>query len=406
MRASRWRRIAGLAAFVVLLVAGIAFALWPRAVPVDLAEVTRGTLRQTVDGEGKTRVKEVYTVSAPLAGQIQRIEIHVGDPVTAQQTVLMTFRPTEPGFLDVRTTAQAAAQVKAAEAAQQLAQAELERARAELDFARIERNRVESLAQRGVAAERERERARLDFQTKQAAVASAEANLKVRGSELETARAALIVPTEEMGSISSGESCCINIRAPVSGRVLQVFRESEGVVPQGAPLVDIGDPKDLEVVVDLLSADAVKARPGAPVVLEAWGGAPLSGRVRRVEPFGFTKVSALGIEEQRVNVIIDFTGPPEQYAQLGHGYRVEARVVVWEGSDVLKLPIGALFRDGDAWAAFAVADGRARLTHVTLGHMTALEAELLDGLGEHASVVMHPSDQVHDRTRIAPRATD
>ncbi len=403
MRTSRWRRVIGLTAFALILAGGIVFALWPSPVPVDLAAVTHGPLRETVDGEGRTRVKEVYTVSAPLAGRIQRIEVHVGDPVTAQQTVLMAFMPMDPSFLDIRTAAQAAAQVKAAEAAKQLAEAELQRARAELEFARTDRDRVERLAERGVAAERERERARLDFQTRQAAQASAEATLRVRTSELELARAALIVPTEELGSGASRASCCINIRAPVSGRVLQVLRESEGIVQQGTPLIDIGDPRDIEIVVDLLSTDAVKAKPGDAVVIEGWGGPPLSGRVRHVEPFGFTKVSALGIEEQRVNVIIDFAEPAERYAQLGHGYRVDARVVVWESSDVLKLPIGALFRDGDKWAVFAAEGGRARLRHVALGHVTALAAEMLDGLPEGASVVLHPSDQVRDGTRIIPR---
>jgi HlyD family secretion protein len=185
--------------------------------------------------------------------------------------------------------------------------------------------------------------------------------------------------------------------------VLQVPRESEGVIQAGAPIIDIGDPRDLEMVVDLLSTDAVKVTPGAAVSIEDWGGPPLSGRVRRVEPNGFTKVSALGIEEQRVNVIVDFLGSPEARTALGHGYRIEARIVIWQAEEVMKLPVSALFRDGGAWAVFASADGRARIQHIGVGHMTALEAEVLGGLEVGQSVLLHPSDQVRDGSRIAQR---
>jgi HlyD family secretion protein len=400
-----WKRIASLSALAVVVVGVIAFLLWPAAVEVDLALAVNGPMRVTVDGEGRTRVRDLYTVFAPLAGQIQRVEKNVGDLVVAGKTVLMTLRPGEPAFLDARTSAQATAQTKAAEAAKALAAAELERARAEMEFAKIDRDRTDVLARRGATPERSRQRAELELATRQAAVASAQANLQVRAFELENARAALIGPADPSGDVSE-LSCCIDVRAPVSGRVLQVFRESEGVVQAGAPLIDIGDPREIEVVVDLLSTDATKTEAGAAVILEGWGGSPLAGKVNRVEPFGYTKVSALGIEEQRVNVIVDFTGPVERRAPLGHGYRVDARIVVWESTSVLKLPIGALFRDGDAWAVFAATDRIARMRHVHVGHMTLFEAEILDGVAVDEPVVLHPSDRVHDGTPIKPRSAN
>ena len=219
----------------------------------------------------------------------------------------------------------------------------------------------------------------------------------MRRAELETARAALIMPDQPVPDDNGSRVCCVPLPAPVSGRVLRVLQESESIVAAGTPLVEIGDPDDLEVVVELLSEDAVRVPPDAPVLIEGWGGGqPLEGRVRRVEPFGFTKVSALGIEEQRVTVVIDFAGDPATRAGLGHGYRVDVQIVEWQGEDVLRVPLSALFRDGDAWAAFAVEDGRARLRRAVLGHIGAMRAEVREGLANGVSVIVHPDDRIMD----------
>ena len=392
------RYLAGAAA----IAAAAAYAFWPRPVPVDLAAVGRGELLETIDGEGRTRVREIYTVSAPVGGRILRIEQHVGDSVRANETVLANIEPSAPTFLDRRARAQAEFAVKAAEAALSLAEAERIRAAADLDFVRSEFNRAEQLARRGNIAARDLDRARLDLRTREAALATAEATIAMRQYEVETARAALIQPGA--GATADTASCCVAVYSPVDGRVLRLIHESEGVVGAGEALVEIGDPADLEVVADLLSSDAVRVTVGAAVEIADWGGtARLSGIVRRIEPFGFAKVSALGIEEQRVNVLIDRAGPPEAWAALGHGYRVEARIVVWRGTGVLKLPFGALFRDQERWAVFVAGDGVARLRPVEIGHGNGREAQVLSGLEEGEIVILHPGDRISDGVRIEAR---
>jgi HlyD family secretion protein len=398
------RRVLIWGALAALLGGGLTYAFWPEPVPVDLGEVARGPVRVTVDEEGRTRVKEVYVVSAPVAGRMRRIETHVGDAVVAGETVLATIEPTAPTFLDVRSRTQAESAVRAAEAAKALADAELVRARAELDFANADYERAKTLAERETISQRALDSAELEVKTRQAAVSTAQASLRVKTFELETARASLIVPGGDETSGQEAGSCCVEVRAPVSGRVLRVLQESESVVPAAAPLIEIGDPQDLEIEVDLLSRDAVKIKEGAAVLIEDWGGGTtLAGRVRRVEPYGFTKISALGIEEQRVNVIIDFTDPLDKWRRLGHGYRVETRIIVWEGTDVLNVPLGALFRHGDAWAVFVDSEGRARLRPVAIGRFNSREAQVLEGLSVGERVVLHPSDRVKDGVPIVAR---
>jgi len=388
---------------LLLLAAGLVYAFWPRPVPVDLGAVTAGPLDVTIDEEGETRVKDVYVVSAPLAGRLLRIEQDVGDPVEAAKTVVATIRPQQPTLLDVRSEREAEAAVKAAEAALELAVAERERARAELRFSQNDLDRAQLLAERGNISARALDQARLDVKTGEAALAAANATVQVRRFELETARAQLITP----GSATPNDAarCCVELQAPVDGRILKIIRESESVVAAGEPLVEIGDPAQLEIVADLLSSDAVRVDAGNPVMIEEWGGGHmLHGKVRRVEPAGFTKVSALGIEEQRVNVVIDFVDPQEAWRRLGHGYRVEVRIVVWQAEDVVRLPIGALFRDGGDWAVFVAENGRAVLRHVTLGQRNSELAEVRGGLAAGARVVLHPSDRIADGTRIVERA--
>ncbi len=391
------------AAVAAAVIAGLVYAFWPQPVPVDIAAIKRGELVVTIDGDGRTRVREVYLVSAPVPGRLLRIERHVGDVVVANETVLAAIQPTDPAFLDRRARAQAESLEKAAKAAYALAEAELARAIAELDFAQAELVRAERLAERGNVSQRDLDRAKLTVRTAEAAVATAEATVEMRRFELEVARAGLIEPGRS-GDASDGQLCCVDVFSPVNGRVLRVMHESETVVAAGTPLVEVGDARDLEVVVDLLSSDAVRVAEGAPVVIEDWGGrTALSGRVRHVEPTGFTKVSALGIEEQRVNVLIDFTDPPEQWRNLGHGYRIEAHIAVWRGEDVLKLPLGALFRDGERWAVFVADGGRAHLRHVEIDHGNGREAQVNTGLSEGERVILHPSDLIADGVRVVPR---
>ncbi|MDH3659926.1 MAG: HlyD family efflux transporter periplasmic adaptor subunit [Alphaproteobacteria bacterium] len=389
----------GLIAMVAL---GLAYAFRPQPVLVDMVTLERGPMTVTLDEEGETRVRDVYVLSAPVAGRVQRIDAEVGDQVKARETVVASIQPTDPGFLDRRSRAQAEAAEKAASAALTLARAELDQAEAELDFAENDLARARRLRGESAIAERTLDLAESTFRIKQAAVDMATSALEMRRFELENARAQLVSPVDGGGD---GEACdCVPITSPVDGQILEILHKSEGVVQAGEALVDIGDPDDLEIVADFLSADAVQIEPGQNVLIEDWGGAPLLGEVRRVEPAGFTKVSALGIEEQRVNVIVDFDASADDRRRLSHGYRVEIRVVLWEDDDALKLPLTALFRDGERWAVFVEQDGRARLRHVEVGRRNGVNAEILTGLEESMQVVRHPSDQVSDDVLLEARS--
>lgn len=391
---------------VVLLAGGFTYAFWPQPVPVDMAILERGEMLVTIDGDGRTRVREVYVVSAPISGRVLRTERHAGDEVKAGETLLATIRPADPTFLDRRARAQAESAVKAAEAGFALARAERAHARAELDFARAELGRAGKLAARGNLPQRNLDLAVLNERTATAALARSKAGLSMRSYELETARAALIQPGVG-GALATDTVCCVEVLAPVDGKVLRVLHESEAVVAAGTPLLELGDPADLEVVADLLSGDAVRVSTGAAVAIEDWGGGnALVGYVRRIEPSGFTKISALGIEEQRVNVIVEFTEARERWLKLGHGYRVEVRIEEWRGANPLKLPLGALFRDGDDWAVFAVVDERAVLRRISIGHRNSREAEVLDGLGEGDAVILHPGDRIAEGVRVTARRED
>jgi HlyD family secretion protein len=390
-----------LAAFVAL---AIVVAFWPRPVIVDMIGAERGELVVTVDDEGETRVRDVYVISAPVMGRMRRIELRAGDAVDAVDTIVAAIEPIDPEFLDPRSEAQARADVRAAESAEVLARAEVEQAQAELDFAEQELERARELMRQGMISQRELDDAERAHRTRHAALNTARAGHEMRLFQLERARAELVSPADSEGGRDVCE--CIALRSPVTGRILRVLQESEGVVAAGAPLVEIGDPRELEIVVDLLSADAVKVEAGQRVIIESWGGdEPLEGRVRLVEPFGFTKVSALGIEEQRVNVVIDLVSPMEEWSRLAHGYQVDARVVLSEAQAVLKLPLTALFRDGDSWAVFVDSGGRAELRRIEIGRRNSVAAEIVAGLEEGERVVLHPSDRVVDGARIAARGS-
>jgi len=386
------------------LIAVLVWLFRPQPVLVDLASAARGPLQVSVSDDGETRVHDVFVVSAPVPGLMRRIDLEAGDKVVADETLIARIEPGDPAFLDRRSEAEARAAVRAGEAARAHAAAELRRAEAERDFAQAELRRYEGLAEKHTVSMNDLDAARRRARTTVATVEEAAAGLRVRASELEQARARLLAPGQ--ASVRRADCDCVLVRSPVSGSVLRVLLESEGTVASGTPLVEIGDARRLEVVADLLSTDAVQVKAGQRVLIEGWGGTrPIEGVVQRVEPYGFTKVSALGVEEQRVNVVIDLTDPPESWRRLGHGYRVEPRIVLWESGDVLKVPLSSLFRQGEQWAVFVERDGRAHLTEVRIDHENGLEAEVIDGLAAGTRVVLHPSDRVADGVRIRQRET-
>ncbi|GAB4136359.1 MAG: HlyD family efflux transporter periplasmic adaptor subunit [Sphingomonadales bacterium] len=398
-----WLRRALMGAGIALLVMLLVLALRAPPVAVDIGQVTRGPLTVTVDEEGETRVREAYVISAPVGGRLLRVTADAGDPAQAGETILARIEPSAPAFLDRRSETEAKAQISAAKAALALAEADVRRAAADRELARTELERIEQLFQSRTVSQAALDRARASFERAQAAMQTAQAAVDVARFQLESAQAMLIRPDNEAQS-GTGATCCLNVRAPVSGRVLQVLQESETVVAPGTPLVSLGDPDDLEIVVDLLSMDAVKISEGAQVEIVGWGGdSILAGVVRRIEPFGFTKISALGVEEQRVNVVIDFTGRAQSWQALGHGYRVEARIIVWQGEDVLQVPASALFRLRGDWAVFVVDAGVARIRRIALGQRNDHQAQVLSGLEAGAQVVLHPGNAVEDGVRVTAR---
>ncbi len=403
MNATWIKRIIGGA--VMLAVVGMfVYAMLPQPVLVDTAVIGKGPLTVTVDEEGETRIREIYVVSTPIDGKVLRSPREVGDVVEKDKSLLAIIEPSDPSFLDIRTRRELQASVAAAVASVRHSETEILRAESELKFAESDLKRAESLAERGTVSQRTLEKATLDVEVRKSALAQAHANLELRKQELESAKARLIGPEEDRKKLEDG-SCCVEVRAPVSGRVLRIDKESEQIVKAGEPLVRIGDPKDLEIVVDLLSTDAVKVKAGADAVIEGWGGLkPLSARVRRIDPAGFTKVSALGIEEQRVNTILDLTIPKDEMPHLGHDFRVFVRITVWDSEDAVKVPLSALFRSAQDWAVFQVQDGTAKVTPVKIGQRNTREAEILEGLDPSARVILHPSDRVEDGTSVIDRA--
>jgi len=394
------RRLAIWGGLLALLVAGITYALRPQPVPVDLATAETGLLRVVIEEEGKARVRDVYTLHAPLRGQMQRITAEAGDIVKAGETQLAQIEPAPPAFLDVRSEAEQHAAVEAARAAHKLAAAELNKARADLTFVQGERARARLLIERSTISRRALEDAERAYNVAEANLATAEAALNVREHELKQAQSRLLSRQEMQNR--SGPCECVLVSAPVSGVVLRVMRRSEGVVEAGTALLEIGDPADLEIVVNLLSEDAVKIKPGQKAIIAGWGGEDLKAIVRRIEPFGQTKISALGIEEQRVDVVLDFADPPDHWRQLGHGYRVDVQVILFEG-EVLKLPLGALFRQGDEWAVFAAQEARARLRPVIVGQRNSLSVEIREGLQPGEKTILYPSDRIKDGVAIIER---
>ncbi|OHV78735.1 efflux RND transporter periplasmic adaptor subunit [Ensifer sp. LCM 4579] len=394
------RRLVIWGSLLGVLAAAIAYALRPQPIPVDLATAAIGMLRVTIDEEGETRVRDVYTLHAPLRGQLHRITVDPGDVVEAGKTQLAQIEPAAPAFLDARTEAEQQAAVEAARAAYNLAEAELNKAKADLTFAESERTRARRLIQRNTISQRALDDAERASSVAQANLATAEAALNVRRHELQQAQSRLL-SRQEMRT--RGGTCeCVPVTAPVDGVVLRVMRRSEGVIDAGTPLIEIGDPRDLEIVANMLSEDAVKIKPGQGAIVTGWGGPDLQATVRRIEPFAETEISALGIEEQRVDVILDFAGPPDSWSPLGHGYRVDVQVILFEGN-VLQLPLGALFRQGADWAVFVVEGQRAELRPVEIGHRNSLSVEIREGLQQGERVILYPSDRIKAGVSVIAR---
>ena len=381
----------------VAVVAGLlAVALWPKTLPVEVETITRGALVVTVDEEGTTRVRERFVVSSPVAGRVLRIELEPGDAVKRGQ-VVARIRAETPPLLDERTRAEGQAAIESARAALGRARADEQRGRATLAHLQREVTRVRGLVQAGALSTQELEARETEAKVAVESVNAAVFAVQAATSELQRAQARLAPSSPE----AAGR--IVSVTAPVSGVVLKRMRESESIVPAGDPLIEIANPQQLEIVADLLSTDAVRVKPGARAIIEQWGGdKALDARVRRIEPAGFTKISALGVEEQRVNVILDFVNPAAAWAALGDAYRVEVRIVLWESPSVLLVPTSALFRVGDSWAVFIVDADRARRALVTLGHQTGQQAEVVSGLSEGARVILHPVDTLTDGARVKP----
>lgn len=384
---------------VLTIAGGLGWGFMPRPVAVNIATVTQGPLTVSIEEEGKTRVRDRYVIHAPMSGHLRRIELEVGDAVRPGQ-VLAVLEPARADALDPRTRSQAQAQARAAEAAFAVARQELRAAEAEALLARQELVRAEALGQAEFLSRAAVDQARTRVDRSDAAREAARHAVDVARHRLETARAVL---ARAAALQAGGPTELMEVRAPVAGRVLKLVRESEGAVTAGQALLEIGNPQALEVEVEVLSTQAVRIEPGARVLLERWGGPPLEARVRLVEPAGFTKVSALGVEEQRVRVIVDITAPRETWQTLGDGYRVDARFVLWEAQDVLQVPASSLFRHNDGWAVFVVEAERARLRAVELGQRAGLAAQVLSGLKAGERVVAHPDDRIRDGIRVRPR---
>ncbi|HYL75727.1 MAG TPA: efflux RND transporter periplasmic adaptor subunit [Bryobacteraceae bacterium] len=380
-----------LAAAAAVILATLAFR--PKPAEVEAAQVVKGPLQVTIDEDGETRAHDRFTLAAPIAGRLSRIEFHEGDRV-GPETTLANISPLP---LDAREVAEIRARIQSAEARKREAEEQL--SRWENDYAQAVRdlNRARLLAKERIIAQQELEQGESKETSAAKEVQAAKFRAQSAAAEVEREKAGLV----SLESQQSQAGKLVAIRPPSKCRILRILEKSERVVPFGTPIVVLSNPGKLEIVVDLLSTDAVKVKPGAPVIIENWGGpVPLRAKVRTIEPYAFTKVSALGIEEQRANVIADFVDPPDG---LGDGYRVDARIVIWESPSVLKVPASALFRNGQAWNAFVIENGRARVLPVEVGRRNAFEVEIVKGLNQGMGVVLHPANDLNDGARVTVR---
>lgn len=399
MQQTKWARWGLGAAALVIVIGSLTLLLAPRAVEVEAAEARLAPFTEAVADQGVARVREAYVVSAPVAGRLSRLTLHVGDPVIADQTVIAEIRPSSVALLDPRTRAQAEAAVAAARAAQATAEAQMAEAAARARKAAGDLVRVRTLQERGVASRQALDNAEAEARVARAAVQAAGAQNQQRRAELAAARSALLGPE------ASGQGLVI-VRSPASGRLTRVIQEDAGELAAGAPILEVSDQAGLEAAIEFLSQDAVRIAEGMPAEIYGWGGpGAIPAVVRRVEPQGFTKVSALGVEEQRVRVLLQLTGPPQAWTRLGPGYRLWGRVFLRREARGLVAPLGALVRDGEGWAVYRIRDGRARLTPIRVGAMTDREVEVLAGLSPGDRLVAFPSDKVRDGVRVKAMPT-
>lgn len=381
------------------------YAFMPQRVKVDMIEVSKGDLLITMEGEGKTRIHDIYVVSAPIDGRITRIEIEPGDVVVAGVTTIANMYPANPIFLDKRTEIQAKADVDGAKAALALANSRVKQTKAQLDFDRADLKRTQELFNKKSISQAGLERADLQFKTLKAELETVLSNKQVMVSRLEAAKARLLQPKDEdLENTNNNDDCQICIHSPVDGRVLRILHKSESIVPVGTALVEIGNPADLEVKIEMLSTNAVKVKVGDEALIKRWGGdQDIKARVKVIEPSGFTKISALGVEEQRVNVILKFTDPIEKWSALGDAFRVEAAIIIDQANDVITIPLSALFRQNEAWSVFKVVDGTVELQSVNVGRRNDRNAEITDGLKINDQVISHPGNAIQSGVNVEQR---
>jgi HlyD family secretion protein len=384
----------------VLIIGLLVWGFWPQPILVEIIASKRAPLTITIEEEGRTRVIDRYVISAPVDGVACRQQLHVGDLVDKGQ-VLLSITPLESQVLDSRSRAQAKAKLAAAESALLAAKEQARAATAVAKLANKELKRLQPLVDKGLISRKAFDKATTEVNTSNAAKRSANFNVDVSRYELEAARTIL---QHSAATASRTPTEKVPIRSPIAGKVLKVARECEGPVRTGEALLEVGDPSGLEVEVDVLSADAVKLSQGLTVFFDRWGGEhPLEGTVRVIEPVGFTKTSALGVEEQRVLIISDFTSPAEQWQRLGDGYRIEARFILWHENNVLQVPASSLFRYNKGWAVFVVENGHAKRREIKVGQRNGLIAQILEGVKEGETIINHPSDEVEDESRVIPR---
>ncbi|MGV6812194.1 MAG: efflux RND transporter periplasmic adaptor subunit [Brevirhabdus sp.] len=390
--------------FAACVVAGLWWGFRERPQLVDTEQAVIAPMEVTISEDGTTRVKEIYRVSAPISGQLERSLLSVGDKVVKGKTVVATIRPMPPAFMDERSLREAEAGVAQARAAVALAEADLERAYASLNLAEDSYQRAQRLATSQTIPQAQLDQSFADLKVALAQVASTRAQVDYANAQFVSAQARLIQPTDATNNAKSSgaETCCVQVRAPTDGVVLSLAVESEQVVSAGAMIAELGDPSRIEIVADLLSTDAVKVKPETPARVTDWGGAPVAAVLQSIDPAGFKKVSALGIEEQRVNAVLDLTHP---VPGLGHDFQVRVDLVTWRGEDVLQLPLTALFRDGSDWAVYRIVDERAVLTHLELGKINQDSAQVTHGIEVGDTVIIYPSDVIADGVLVNPRDT-
>ncbi|MGB8339324.1 MAG: efflux RND transporter periplasmic adaptor subunit [Burkholderiales bacterium] len=397
----KWTKRIISATLALALVALLVWLFMPQPLEVETAEVTKGPFVQTIDEDGRTRVHNRYVVSAPLAGRLERIALLEGDGVE-KNAVLANISPSVPTLLDVRTEQELKARVGAAEAGKLRAAVRVERVQVALLQAKADFERTRKLASESFVSPTKLEADKLNVTLNEKELDSAKQEVHVAEHDLEVARAALI---QVRNPTTSANGKLWPVRSPVSGRVLKVIQQNESVVNVGTPLLELGNARELEAVVDVLTSDAIRIKPGAKVLFERWGGAEnLEGRVRLVEPSALTKISALGVEEQRVNVIIDIVSLPDKWQAVGDGYRVEARIVIDERADATLVPVSALFRDGERWAVFALTQGRAVKRVVQLGPRSGRAAIVEKGLEAGEKIIIYPGDAIKDNAKVKVRA--